>query len=233
MPGGSRAYAALTHVYQPIVEIGGGLVGYEALVRIPGRDLGQVIRSLATEGPMALRRFDADALRSAVAGARRLPVGMRLFFNVTPATVHAAMEGSGWPDTGGMPVVWEIPEGREGSEVVLRDGAASALAGAEIALDDLGAGDSDLRRLAAFPGAWCKLDMRLVRNCHIHGGNAAVIRAVVQLASALGQRVIAEGVEQPEEEAALAEVGIRYAQGFLYGAPAALPQRVIARASRC
>jgi len=221
----------MMHLYQPIVRIGTeGLVGYEALVRIPGRDLGQVLRELAAEGPEALRAFDAAALRSALS---RCPSGVRLFMNVTVATLVAAAEGHGWPDADGAQVVWEIPEGRQGSVVLLRAGTAAALEGVEIALDDLGSGDSDLARLGAFPGAWCKLAMRLVRGCHTNAGNAAVIRAVVQLAGELGQRVIAEGVERVEEAAALAEMGVRYAQGFLYGPPARVPRRLVAGTAPC
>ena len=73
----------------------------------------------------------------------------------------------------------------------------------------------------------------LLRDFRDQAGNAGVIRAVVQLASDLGQRVVAAGVERPEEEAALSEMGLRYAPWFPYGAPAHLPAPAAARASGC
>ncbi len=212
----------LQHQYQPIVEIGSGVVGYEALLRMPGRDVGALLRDVAYAGPEAQRAFDRECVASAIQGARGwLEAESRLFINVTAATVHAVMDGDAWPDTQGVAVVWEIPEGRAGTDAALRIGAAQALG--EVALDDLGAGDSDLRRLAAFPGAWCKLDMELVRHCDQRPGNAAIIRAVALVAKELGQRVIAEGVERVEQARALTDLGVRYAQGFLYGWPERRP----------
>lgn len=206
---------------QPIVTIDGhSVIGYEALTRVPGRNIGDVLQAM---DPDASRAFDADVAARALWDARRLPPGVRLFLNVTTETLEAVLHGARWPVPDGAPsdrpVVWEIPERRAGTELLLRRGAAGALSDAEVALDDLGEGDSDLCRLAAYPGAWVKLGIGLVRDCDRHPPKAAVIRAVLAIATDLRQRVIAEGVERPEEAATLAALGVPYAQGFLFGRP--------------
>ena len=209
-------------VYQPIVAMDGpAVIGYEALARVPGRDLGWMLGAMA---PEQARAFDAGMVARALNGARGLRDGLRLFVNVTVPTLRAVLAGDPWPGPAGRPpsgprVVWEIPEGRASSEAILRPGAARGLGPVEVALDDLGEGDSDLRRLAAYPGAWAKLGLGLVRDCDRDRAKAAVIRAVVAVAAELGQRVIAEGVERAGEATALDAMGVRYAQGFLFGGP--------------
>ena len=209
-------------VYQPIVALGGGgIIGYEALARVPGRDLAQVLRGMSREDA---RAFDAGMASRALWGGRRLPAGSRLFVNVTAATLQAVLEGAPWPRPphrlpGDPALVWEIPESRAGTALLLRQVAAGLLAGVEVALDDLGEGDSDLRRLASCPGAWAKLGRRLVQDCDRDPARAAVIGAVVRVAGALGGHVVAEGVERAGEGEALEALGVRYAQGFHFGAP--------------
>ncbi len=218
-----RSGPAIYCVYQPIVTIDGqAVVGYEALARAPGRDLRCMLQAM---DPTEARAFDAGMVARAVQGAFGLPEGVRLFVNVTVETLRGVLAGDPWPlpprlSPGSPPVVWEIPEGRAGSAALLQRGAAGVLDAVEVALDDLGEGDSDLRRLAAYPGAWAKLGLSLVRDCDRDRAKAAVIRAVVAMAAELGQRVIAEGVEREGEAVALGAMGIRYAQGFHFGVPA-------------
>ena len=189
-----RSRPTIYCVYQPIVTIDGqAVIGYEALARAPGRDLRCMLQCMDATGA---RAFDAGMVARAVQGAYGLPEGVRLFLNVTVETLRAVLSGDPWPlPPGSPPVVWEIPEGRAGSAALLR-------------------------RLAAYPGAWAKLGLSLVRDCDRDRAKAAVIRAVVAVAAELGQRVIAEGVEREGEAVALGAMGVRYAQGFHFGVPA-------------
>lgn len=214
------APAGAVPLFQPIVTIDGSTIGYEALTRVPGRNLSDLLQAMDSD---AQRAFDAGVASRALRAARRLPPSIRLFLNVTPETLDAALCGSPWPASEdaavGRPVVWEIPEHRISTKMLLRPGAAAALQGVELALDDVGEGDSDLCRLAAYPGAWVKIGRGLVSDCDRQQPKAVVIRAVVAIAADLGQRVIAEGVERPEEAATLSALGVPYAQGFLFGRP--------------
>jgi EAL domain-containing protein (putative c-di-GMP-specific phosphodiesterase class I) len=56
---------------------------------------------------------------------------------------------------------------------------------------------------------------------HLDGNpeRAALVRATIEMAHALGVEVVAEGVEREAERDLLATLGCRYAQGFLFGRP--------------
>lgn len=93
-------------------------------------------------------------------------------------------------------------------------------AGAEVVLDDFGAGYSSLTYLQRLACETFKIDRTLVRNGT--GGNeggSSVVRAMVALAHELGRKAIAEGVEAPDDVVFLRAIGCEYAQGFYYGEP--------------
>ncbi len=215
----------MLYVYQPIVAIDTGVVGYEALLRVRGRDIGPIFSAVESLGTEAQIQFDKVTARLASRGAAGwIGPNCRLFVNVMPGTVLHVLNGGVWPKAHVPHVVWEIPEGMSGTRAILQPGAIQVMRGAEIALDDLGEGFGDLRKLASLPGVWCKLGRDLVRACHLSDSTKAVIRHVVGLSEELGQIVVAEGVETLEELKALDGMGVRHIQGFLYGRPAERPK---------
>ncbi|MBK8283690.1 MAG: EAL domain-containing protein [Ahniella sp.] len=88
-------------------------------------------------------------------------------------------------------------------------------------LDDFGTGYSSLSYLHQFPMDALKIDKSFVKDLRpgSTGGNTAVVRAIVALAGSLGVKVIAEGIEQPEQRDALRELGCTMGQGFWYSRP--------------
>ncbi|MDQ1603014.1 MAG: hypothetical protein QOE01_859, partial [Actinomycetota bacterium] len=58
--------------------------------------------------------------------------------------------------------------------------------------------------------------------------NAAVVEAIVSLSSALGITVIAEGIEEPSQQAHLVSLGCHYGQGYLLGRPGRLDLTTLA-----
>ena len=56
-------------------------------------------------------------------------------------------------------------------------------------------------------------------NIQVEAGNRAVVQAIVQMASSMGKRVIAEGVETEEQLSMLAEQGCELYQGYLFAPP--------------
>ncbi len=97
--------------------------------------------------------------------------------------------------------------------------------GVEIAIDDFGTGYSSLSYLRTFPVDLLKVDRTFVGDMVDDASDAAIVEAVVNLAHTLGLQAVAEGVETPEQLAALERIGCEYAQGFLLGRP--VPDREI------
>jgi EAL domain-containing protein (putative c-di-GMP-specific phosphodiesterase class I) len=92
-------------------------------------------------------------------------------------------------------------------------------AGAEIAIDDFGAGYSSLTRLRALPVQVLKIDRTFLRGVPEDPEATAIVTAMIELAGALGMEAVAEGVETEAQREFLIERGCPLAQGFLLGRP--------------
>ncbi len=91
--------------------------------------------------------------------------------------------------------------------------------GCRIAIDDFGTGYSSLSYLKRMPVDVIKIDKSFVRDITSDPTDAAMVRAILQMASAFGMETVAEGVETPEQLAFLQAYGCRFAQGFLFSRP--------------
>lgn len=92
-----------------------------------------------------------------------------------------------------------------------------------IALDDLGAGFSNLNLIHQLRPDVVKLDMHLTRNVASDPFKASLAAKILEATRELGVRTVAEGVEQPEELAWLHSHGVDYVQGFLIARPEPVP----------
>ena len=88
-----------------------------------------------------------------------------------------------------------------------------------VVLDDFGTAYSSLNLLLEIPVDVIKIDRCFVSRLHHVEENRAVVRAIVQMAAAMGKRVVAEGVETVEERDSLLSLGCREMQGYLYSRP--------------
>ena len=88
-----------------------------------------------------------------------------------------------------------------------------------IAIDDLGAGYSNLKNIADLCPDVVKLDRGLVANLARDRRMQILVTALVQLCDDLGARVVAEGVESEEEANVLRDIGAHFAQGYFFGRP--------------
>ena len=102
-------------------------------------------------------------------------------------------------------------------EAITVDEAITRLAatGVRIAMDDLGSGFSNLKRLADLPFDVIKIDQNLVKDLARDPIKAlSLIRTVVQIGQDLEREVVAEGLEDPAIIEAAMRLGCRYGQGY-------------------
>lgn len=87
-------------------------------------------------------------------------------------------------------------------------------AGVKIAIDDFGTGYSAFSYLTEYPIDIVKLDKSLVHRCNENVSNRTIIGAISTLAKMNNFKIVAEGVETPQEITALREDQITFVQGF-------------------
>lgn len=91
--------------------------------------------------------------------------------------------------------------------------------GVRVAIDDFGTGYSNLSQLMRLPLAALKIDRSLVAGIATRTRDAAILRAIIDMARSIGARVVAEGVEHPRQRDLLAAAGCDEYQGFLIARP--------------
>ena len=100
----------------------------------------------------------------------------------------------------------------------VRMGELRAL-GVKISVDDFGTGYSSLTYLKGLPVDEVKIDKGFVDGLSSDPADRAVVRAVVDIAHTLGLKVVAEGVEQEDQQGILRALGVDEVQGYLHARP--------------
>ena len=220
-------------VYQPKHDVHTGkLVGCETLVRWTHPELGFVspgefIPLLEESG--FVREVDTFVRKQACKDARAWkeaglePIAISVNFSRAELGDSAYIEGVlADPDSQEMAdagllhaevteTMWsKDPATVEHNIHLLKD------AGYQIELDDFGSGYSSMSMVAKLPLDVIKLDMSLVRELDVQ---EPVIECAVLLAHKLNRITIAEGVEDAETLARLADLGVDVVQGYYYSRP--------------
>lgn len=87
--------------------------------------------------------------------------------------------------------------------------------GAKVGLDDFGAGYTSFSYLKQLPADVLKIDGSFIVNINDHPTNVSIVETIVNLASNLGMKTIAEWAEDIATVQTLAEIGVDYVQGFV------------------
>ncbi|WP_374556502.1 putative bifunctional diguanylate cyclase/phosphodiesterase [Aquitalea pelogenes] len=92
-------------------------------------------------------------------------------------------------------------------------------AGMEVSIDDFGTGYSAMSYLKKFNIDYLKIDRSFIQGLANDNTDRAITEAVIAMGHKLGMKIIAEGVETPEQLELLRKAGCDYAQGYLFARP--------------
>lgn len=213
---------SLAIAYQPIHRLDTGApVGVESLARFADHDLRSPDQWFTEAAAAGLGvELEMLAVRQAIAGLPYIPDGLYVAVNVSPETAMTDLLAE---------VVARVPAGRlvvevtEHATVTDQAGFDEALTRlrrhATIAIDDVGAGYSGLRRILDLKPDILKLDMSLTRDIDRDPARSALAQAMVAFAAGIGCRIVAEGIETDSEWSALARLGVGYGQGWHFSRP--------------
>ncbi|MFF4892125.1 GGDEF domain-containing phosphodiesterase [Micromonospora chersina] len=224
----------ITMYYQPQIAIATGeVVGVEALLRWrhPRRgmvDPGELIQVAEQSAVMRLltRRVVDDVVEQ-VAKWSAAGLTLRAALNVSVRDLHTGEIADQIADRlarYGVPpdrLQVEITEGALMADPrrVLASITQLHRIGVGIALDDFGTGYSSLQHLRRLPLSEVKVDRSFVLGMADRPDDAAIVRFMIELARALGLRVVAEGVEDERTWRLLHAAGCDVAQGWFHARP--------------
>ncbi len=229
--------------YQPQFDLASGaIIGVEALLRwqhpalgtvAPGRFIAVAEESglIVPMGDWVLQEACRQAAQWQREGLPPLPVAVNLSaIQFKRGNIERAVERA-LTDSGLAPGLLEL----ELTESILIQNVESVLnvltrlkqMGVMLAIDDFGTGYSSLSYLKRFDIDRLKIDQSFVRDLAVDADDAAIVRAIIQMAHNLNFTTIAEGVETEEMRSQLLSFGCDAAQGYLYARP--MPADALAR----
>jgi EAL domain-containing protein (putative c-di-GMP-specific phosphodiesterase class I) len=236
LPGALRRGELSLH-FQPLYALDATLSisGFEALLRWQSPVLGHVgpdefIPVAEAEGLIVeIGEFVLGAALETVAHWRRAPgrEALSIAVNVAPEqlvapdfveTTQHLLEMTGIPASA---LTLEITE----RTLVTDEPALHSVMvqlrelGIQLSVDDFGTGFSSLGRLCTFPLDELKIDRIFVAALGDEPRQRALVAGIVAMSTALGLRVVAEGIETPAQHESLVALGCTHGQGYLLGRP--------------
>jgi diguanylate cyclase (GGDEF)-like protein len=227
--------------YQPIVAIADGTIAsVEALVRWEHPRLGfltpdQFLPGARRAGHLpamdrwVLARACSDLIRLSQDLGPRAPETVCV--NLAPATLATGFDDlvESTLTVAGLPArrLWlELPEGADLETLTTAAPKLERLRrlGVGLTLDDMGAGSTSLRHLSTLTIGGLKIDAAFVTGMLHNPRDYTVVKLLADLGAGLGLPTTAEGVEDADQLAAIAELGIGFAQGYHLGRPQPLDQ---------
>lgn len=220
--------------YQPIVDLSTSVViGAEALVRwqrpghgmVPPGDFIELAEQTGLIGPLGEHVLDQACGQV----QRWRSQGHCLGVAVNISTRQLSGRGfatalSRMLDAVELPpqeLTIEVTESIWADEIAMRTLMAIKRTGVRVALDDFGTGYSSLSYLQRYPFDIIKIDRSFTFALGAIPRTERVVACIISLAESLGAVTVAEGVETLAQADWLRTAGCVFAQGYLFGKPAA------------
>lgn|GEM_PF-3203503 len=223
-------------VFQPIIDLQSGrTAGLEALSRPIGVAEGVSPAALFSPSLGDRTRAELEHLarwESIRRAGEFLETRQMLFLNMSAGTLlmpgeidrlNELVARSSTLEARGIVIeITEDPEPVDEDALAL---AAQALQdhGFMVALDDIGVGGNGLGRVSRIRPDWVKLDRKLVSGIDTDEERRRLVSFLVRLATEIGARIVAEGIETVEELAAVIRLGATHGQGYGLARPEARP----------
>lgn len=214
-------------VYQPKLCLRRGVYdGVEALIRWQHPNLGEVDRAsvitLAEESGQ-IHALTLWVLGIAIADQRRLlkqRVELRFHVNMSGKSLGSDAfidQACALAATASGTIGFEITETAfiDNPQAAMANFRRLAAAGINLSIDDYGSGHSSLAYLKELPADELKIDKLFVSGMTSSNRDPLIVRSTIDLAHALGMRVVAEGVESQATLALLRVMGCDVAQGYV------------------
>lgn len=215
--------------FQPIVgSANGQIVGYEALAR--RFDLDGNVKSAGELflhpdiSDKQLIEWDRNVRRQALQRFSELKDDSYLTLNISAAWIDYIEDFSALPtlqildefEIDRNRIIIEITETQGDLDKLLKAVEMYRQYGLKIAIDDFGAGFSQLERVIAIQPDIIKLDMQLFQNAARGGVGTDIVHLLSRLAKRTGCKIVCEGVETNEDFLFGLNCGAQYMQGYLF-----------------
>ncbi|GAB1377512.1 EAL domain-containing protein [Pararhodobacter aggregans] len=115
--------------------------------------------------------------------------------------------------------ILETVVARGEDDIAVRTIARLSAMGCGIDLDDFGTGHASIANIRRFAVGRIKIDRSFVTNMHTDPDQQRMVAAILSMAAQLDLGTLAEGVEHPEEQVKLAQMGCGHLQGFAIARP--------------
>jgi len=235
----------ISAIFQPIVDLNRrSILGYESLIRGPSDSLYHSPVNLFDIAIRSGKLVELDLLcrEKGISSFQEKQLPGKLFLNATPESLLEPSHRSGLTleileKIGINPqnVVIEITEQypMDNFDVMRKAMQHYKSMGFEIAMDDLGAGYSGLRRWSELRPDYVKIDRHFIQGIHEDKIKQSFVRSINDIAHGMGCKVIAEGIETQDEYRTIFSMGIEIGQGYYFARPEIMPPYIISNELFC
>lgn len=218
--------------YQPIVALDTRAVHhFEALARFGDAGPAALIHMAEQLGliealDLAVAEKAISKLRQPGSGLLKIAVNLSADSLTDDGYVNALLRMTASAPEVRRRLIVEVTETAALADIEAADRRLTALrgAGVKVCIDDFGSGSAGFDYLRRLSVDAVKIDGGLIAGIGEDLRGRAVIRSLVELSTSLSLTTIAERIETEAEAEAVAALGVRYGQGWLFGRPEAEPR---------